>query len=227
MRLPVLSFAVRIVLAISWFVTSTGVNATNPLPRVLIIGDHGWGERSGPEASGYTEAVRELMKGKASVIRSPDSGATTTKALANLDNWLGKERWDVIYFSFGLHDLKMDRNGRHAVALDDYVSQLEKIIRQLKSTRASLVWATATPVPPDMDRRKPEDVIRYNAAAREVIDRNGIPTIDLYNIALPHLAQWQLPGSPHFSKQGAKELAQHVATAIQVALESKTNIRER
>lgn len=90
-----------------------------------------------------------------------------------------------------------------------------------------MVWATATPVPPDMDRRNPEDVIRYNAAAQEVIDRNGILTIDLYNIALPHLAQWQLPGSPHFSKQGAKELAQHIATAIQVALDSKTNIRER
>ena len=108
MRLPVLSTAKCIVVAIGCLITSTGVSAGAQLPRVLIIGDHGWGERSGADASGYTEAVRELLVGKAEVLRSPDSGATTAKALKNLDAWLGQENWDVIYFSFGLHDLKKD-----------------------------------------------------------------------------------------------------------------------
>lgn len=223
MRLPVFSTAKRIVVAMGCLIASTGVSAGAQLPRVLIIGDHGWGERSGAEASGYTEAVRELLAGKAEVSRSPDSGATTAKALKNLDAWLGQENWDVIYFSFGLHDLKTDGHGRHAVPLEEYERHLEQIIERLKRTGATLVWATTTPVQPGNDRRTPEDVVRYNAASRKLIDRSGIPTSDLYNIALPHLAQWQLAGSPHFSKQGAKELARHVVAAINKALDRKSN----
>jgi len=94
----------------------------------------------------------------AKCCQSTTSEVSDAKALTNLDAWLGQERWDVIYFSFGLHALKTDRHGRHAVPIEKYVRHLEQIVERLKLTGASLVWATATPVQTGHDRRTLADV---------------------------------------------------------------------
>ncbi len=38
--------------------------------------------------------------------RIPTNGGPTTNGLKNLGAWLGKSKWDVIHFNWGLHDLK-------------------------------------------------------------------------------------------------------------------------
>ena len=74
------------------------------LPRVLLIGDS--------ISIGYTLPTREFLKGKANLHRIPTNGGPTTKGLASIEAWLGKGKWDVIHFNWGLHDLKyMGPNG--------------------------------------------------------------------------------------------------------------------
>ncbi len=68
------------------------------LPRVLLIGDS--------ISIGYTVPVRELLAGQANVHRPLTNCGPTTRGLEQLDGWLGEEKWDVIHFNFGLHDLK-------------------------------------------------------------------------------------------------------------------------
>jgi acyl-CoA thioesterase-1 len=68
------------------------------LPRVLLIGDS--------ISIGYTLPVRELMQGVANVHRPLTNCGPTTEGLQHIDQWLGKEKWDVIHFNWGLHDLK-------------------------------------------------------------------------------------------------------------------------
>ena len=68
------------------------------LPRVLLIGDS--------ISIGYTVPVRELLEGKANVHRPLTNCGPTSKGVAEIEEWLGDGKWDVIHFNWGLHDLK-------------------------------------------------------------------------------------------------------------------------
>src|SRR5688572_12316649 len=82
------------------------------LPRVLLIGDS--------ISMGYTVPVRRQLEGKANVHRIPENGGPTINGLKKLDAWLGDGKWDVIHFNWGLHDLRLDKGGKHQVEIADY-----------------------------------------------------------------------------------------------------------
>src|SRR5438132_4350306 len=75
------------------------------LPRVLLIGDS--------ISIEYTIPTRRLLEGKANVHRIPANGWSTTTGKERLTQWLGTREWDVIHFNWGLHDLKIDPEGKH------------------------------------------------------------------------------------------------------------------
>lgn len=181
------------------------------LPRVLLIGDS--------ISIGYTVPVQKALAGKANVHRIPVNGGTTSEGLANIDQWLGDGRWDVIHFNWGLHDLKLIE-GRRQVPLDRYRENLQRLVERLKRTKAKLIWCSTTPVPPNVQGvpRRSEDVIPYNAAAKKIMDENGVPIDDLYAFAMPRLKEIQLPVNVHFSPKGSEVLAGQVADSILKAL---------
>jgi hypothetical protein len=111
------------------------------LPRVLLIGDS--------ISIGYTLQVRELLKGKANVHRIPVNGGATEVGLANMTEWLGDGRWDVIHFNFGLHDAKHMSATEFRASREQYAENLQKLVTQMKATHAKLIFATTTPVPKD------------------------------------------------------------------------------
>src|SRR6187399_773924 len=88
------------------------------LPRVLLIGDS--------ISMGYTLPVRQLLARKANVHRIPVNAAATVDALAHFDEWVGTEKWDVIHFNWGLHDLKRMPDGKPQVSLADYERNLRE-----------------------------------------------------------------------------------------------------
>jgi len=181
------------------------------LPRVLLIGDS--------ISMGYTLPVRELLKGKANVHRIPTNGGPTLRGLESLKRWLGDGKWDVIHFNWGLHDLRLDDAGKYQVPLDEYAKNLKELVKQLKATGAKLVWCSTTPVPEKCTPpRKNADVIAYNAAAKKIMDENGIALDDLYAFALPKIKELQLPDNVHFSPEGSAELAKAVVASIELAL---------
>jgi lysophospholipase L1-like esterase len=182
------------------------------LPRVLLIGDS--------ISIGYTLAVREALAGNANVHRPADNCGPTIRGLERLDSWLGPKRWDVIHFNFGLHDLRLD-NGKHQVPLDQYEKNLRAIVARLKRTGATLIWCSTTPVPETSNPpRKDSDVIAYNAAAKRIMQENGIRIDDLYRFALPRLGEIQRPANVHFTPEGSKVLARPVAASIEEVLAS-------
>ena len=85
-------------------------------------------------------------------------------------------KWDVIHFNWGLHDLKVTADGGRQVPLEVYEKNLQVLVARLKKTGARLIWATTTPVPAGKQSpmRETADVAKYNAAARRVMDANGI-----------------------------------------------------
>src|SRR5206468_3020613 len=151
------------------------------------------------------------------VHRIPENGGPTTVGLKNLTKWLGDGKWDVIHFNWGLHDLKLDKDGKQQVPPEDYEKNLRELVKRLQATGAKLIWASTTPVPDAKvnPTRKNGDVIAYNAIARKIMDENKIAIDDLYELALPRLSQLQQPANVHFSADGSKALAEQVAARIQ------------
>jgi len=94
-------------------------------------------------------------------------------------------------------------------------------VKRLHQTNAKLIWASTTPVPPQIDAPPPRrnaDVLAYNAVAKKVMDEAGIPINDLYEQVLSKLKDLQLANDPHFKDEGSEFLAKQVATAIEKAL---------
>ena len=182
------------------------------LPRVLLVGDS--------ISIGYTEPVREILKGKVNVHRIPMNGGPTTRGALLMDQWLAKGSWDVIHFNFGLHDLKYMPEGAHQVPLPEYEANLEKIVSRLERTGARLIWATTTPVPEGKldPPRTPADVILYNDAARRVMARHRAAVDDLYEFIMPELTELQRPLNVHFTDAGSRALAIEVTRSILKAL---------
>ncbi len=197
------------------------VGTTNSLPRVLIIGDS--------ISIGYTPQVRALLTNRAVVVHNPGNAMHTRHGLANLDAWLGTDRWDVIHFNFGLHDLKhvtaegrpaMARGeGRRQVDLPEYRANIEAIGRRLVATGARVIFATTTPYP-DGTRpyRDPADSARYNAEALAALTSLGIAVNDLATLAAPSLHRWQQPVNVHFTEEGRRALGTATAREIWRAL---------
>jgi len=189
------------------------------LPRVLLIGDS--------ISIGYTQPVRELLKGKANVHRPPTNCASTLVGLQSLEAWLGDKKWDVIHFNWGLHDLKyIDEKGalvdvekgKQQVPLDEYEENLRQLVQQLKKTGAKLIWCTTTPVPEGAAGRVAGDEVRYNEAAAKVMKDNGIEINDLHAFAASKLRDIQRPKNVHFTAEGSRQLAAFVAAKIKKAL---------
>ena len=185
------------------------------LPRVLLIGDS--------ISMGYTLPVRELLKGKANVHRIPANGGSTKDGLASIESWLGKEKWDVIHFNWGLHDLKhwkdgkLDPAGPQVCPLDKYETNLRALVKRMQATGAKLIWATTTPVPEGTQGRTAGDELKYNEVASRVMKELGVPTDDLHGLCLPKLAEWQFPKNVHFQATGNAGFAAQVAAEITAA----------
>lgn len=199
---------------ISTAVTARGESAARP--RVLIIGDS--------ISIGYNEPVREMLNGVADVTHNPGNAADTWKGLRELDAWLGSEKWSVIHFNWGLHDLKHVRDGKldltapRVSTIEQYRENLEKLVRRLKASGAKLIWASTTPIPEGAAGRIKDQELEFNAAAREIMDRHGVTVNDLHTWVWPYLDRYQQKANVHFTKEGSRFLAERVASRIRNAL---------
>lgn len=189
------------------------------LPRVLLIGDS--------ISIGYTVSVRKLLNGKANVHRPLTNCGPTTRGLANIDAWLGKQPWDVIHFNWGLHDLKylgpkgqnladpLADDSHQQVPPDEYEKNLRKLVQRMEQTKAKLIWCSTTPVPKGAKGRVVGDSVKYNEIAAKVMKDHGVAVNDLYGFAMVRLAKIQRPANVHFSPEGSKSLAEQVVKAIE------------
>ena len=187
------------------------------LPRVLLIGDS--------ISIGYTLPTREFLKDKVNLRRIPTNGGPTTKGLANIEAWIGKGKWDVIHFNWGLHDLKYmgpngenlypkEKGGKVQVPLADYEKNLDKLTARLKKTGAKLIWRNTTPIPPGSKGRYVGDSVKYNEAAARVMKKHNVPTHDLYTISKKRMKELMKPANVHYTAEGSRVLGKDVARIV-------------
>jgi len=186
------------------------------LPRVLIMGDS--------ISMGYTWEVRKLLAGKANVQHPAVNCGPSQFGAEHVAQWLGQKSWQVIYFNFGLHDIKyLNDNGdyvtpdkgKQVASVEQYRTNLRNVIVALRRTGAKLIFATTTPVPIGAVGRVPGDEVRYNAAATEIMQESGIEVDDLWSLVKPSLHAVQQPKNVHFNAEGYRVLGVEVASRIE------------
>ncbi len=154
------------------------------------------------------EAAREL-KGQVQLVIPRDLGAYHSGAvLEQLDKVLGDNKWDVIYFNFGIADLihrhpksktmrlmNKDAGGK-PTSLDVYQRNIEQIVSRLKQTHARLIWGSTTPMVvvnffPTLEGGLfvENSEVDYNLKAAEIMRRHQIPVVDLHSYIMKSFAQ--------------------------------------
>jgi len=193
------------------------------LPNVLLIGDS--------ISAGYTPEVIARLEGIANVARIPENGGDTGRGLQKIDKWLGKIKWDVIHFNWGLWDLcyrhpksknqgKRDKvKGKITFTLPEYAKNLEELVVRLKKTDAKLIWASTTFVPKGEAGRIQGDDQKYNAAAKAIMAKYEISINDLNTFSQTIQEHAKGLGDVHFTKEGSAALGKKVAEEIKKLLE--------
>jgi len=195
------------------------------LPNVLILGDS--------ISIGYTPFVQKDLSGIANVSRplfengKNENCQGTTYGLQNIDRWIGTKKWEFIHFNFGLHDIKhvdavtgessSNPEDPYQADVKQYKKNLLKIVKKLKNTNATLVFATTTPYPDNLKGRPLRDPglsAKYNKVALKVMKKNKILIDDLYSFVLPRMEELQIPMNVHFTEAGSEAIGNEVAQFI-------------
>lgn len=126
----------------------------------------------------------------------------------------------TIIVNCGLHDIKTaPGSNKHQVPLETYRANLTAIINLLNSCGKRLIWITTTPIDEQHHNarsgfhRHESALATYNAAAREIMDTNGVPVIDLHaftaSLPKPHFRD-----HVHFQKEISHRQATHIRSSL-------------
>lgn len=151
------------------------------LPRVVLVGDS--------IRIGYAPFVAKLLDGKAIVVSPNPNGQDSGNVLRNLEEWVIKERPDVVHINAGLHDLKLKENS-YQVPLVEYEKNLKTILERIKKgTKAKIIFATSTAILDTLHAQRKAgfdrfeaDVQKYNTAAVSIMKQAGVPIDDLHKL---------------------------------------------
>lgn len=165
-----------------------------------------------------------------------DSGT----ALARLDELLGKNEWDIIYFNFGIGDLcykdpatkeirimSKHSGGVRVSTPAQYEKQLDELVKHLKSTKAKIIWGNTTPLinvntfpsfHGNLFDAKSE--LEYNTIAARVMAKHKVPVLDLHSHVMAQFKEEK--EHPSFDKYSAEMMkrGKPIHTPLVQALQS-------
>lgn len=192
-------------------------------PRVLVIGDS--------ISIGYFPFVKQALQAKADVYHNAGNAQFSANGLKKIQGWLGDSHWDVIQFNWGLWDIayrnpeaKTQGNrdkvhGKLTATPQQYEQNLEALVAILKKTGAKLIFVTTTMVPEKEEGRFVDDVEKYNAIARRVMQKNGVQVNDLYPLSIPTHKQFGLgDDNVHYTDKGYQVLSEQVVKGLEKVL---------
>jgi len=204
---------------------SSAAAQEKPLPKVVLVGDS--------IRIGYAPLVATLLNGKAIVVSQKQNGEDSGNVLKNLDEWVVKEKPDVVHINAGLHDLKL-KDKSYQVPLVEYEKNLKTILERIqKDTRAKVVFATTTPILDNLHAQRKvgfdrfeADVQKYNSAAVSVMKQARVPINDLHRLVEGGGKEKLISGDgTHYTQEGYAMLAAAVTDSILRSLPGWTTSR--
>lgn len=172
----------------------------------------------------YQNAVKTKL-GKSYEVESPEENCRFSYFVLNsLRLWLVQFKTpDIIHWNAGLWDTAIlyPEDGCF-ISEEEYVSNMKKILRELKKTGAKIIFATTTPVSdakrfltgPMPPIHFNEDIIRYNKAVLEAFKDEDIEINDLHTLMYPKREELLLDDMIHPNEKGVELLSDAVAECI-------------
>lgn len=195
------------------------------MKKVLLIGDS--------IRMHYQEEVRRLLGEEYMVMAPGENCRFSSYVLNSLRFWLVEFGGaDVIHWNAGLWDTAiLYHEDGCFISLDEYVSNMKKILRELKKTGAQIIFATTTPVsdvkkdlpgpmPPAHDNA---DIDRYNEAVLKAFAEEDIMVNDLHSLMWEEREGLLKDDMIHPNEEGIRVLGAAVAEAVKKATAACTN----
>ena len=182
------------------------------MKRVMLLGDS-------IRMSYQGTAERELAD-IADVWAPDDNGRFVKYTLWYISAWVEEcGSPDLIHWNNGIWDIyRQNPEIGIFTPLDEYLLYLQKALRELRKTKARIIWGTTTPVRPACTTCRNADIDRYNAEAARFMTTEGIAINDL-NALLKHDVDAHLAEDHvHLSDAGIAACGKGVAQAIRERL---------
>lgn len=174
----------------------------------------------------YEERLKELLGEEYAVYAPTENCKFSTLTLNSLKTWLSEVPTpQIVHWNNGLWDAaRVYPEDGCFTPLEQYESNLRKILRELKKTGAKIIFATTTPTDPKkaqehegMNIHHNEDIKLYNEVALKVMQENDVIINDLYSIVNGKESEFiRQDDLIHPTEIGVEALAQQVASKIQV-----------
>lgn len=190
------------------------------MKRVLLLGDS--------IRMGYDKKVRELLKDEYEVIfaeEDNDRFAAYTMWQAN-QFFKNYGKFDLVHWNNGYWDMNVESPMTEAIhPVDEYVNFLRRIIRLIRENGAQVVFATTTPIWEEGEavdntgtgatfKYHNDWVVKYNAAARKLMEEEGIVVNDLYSLCLEGPKYYKCEDMLHLTEEGYDRIAEQTAALI-------------
>ncbi len=146
------------------------------------------------------------------------------RVLDHFEEWVVDPKPDLVHVNFGLHDAAIQADGAHQIILAQYRLCLQRFIHRLRELgNTGMIWAATTPtyapeqgVPVGLwGKREGERIDAYNAAASEIIQREGFPINDLHEVIIRNdFTKCLTEDGCHMTEYGNEVLADAVVESI-------------
>jgi lysophospholipase L1-like esterase len=184
----------------------------------------------------YEENVKSRLGDEYKIYSPKENCRFSSYVLNSLRFWLAEYPTpDIIHFNAGLWDSAiLYKEDGCFIGVTEYVENMKKILRVLKSTGAKIIFATTTPVSDEKENlagpmppaHKNEDVIRYNKAVLEAFKDEDIYINDLFSLMYNEKEKYLSEDMIHPNEDGVNLLGNAVAQAILSCPVLKTNHSE-
>ena len=188
------------------------------LPKVLLLGDS--------IRMSYQPLVAQFLEGRATVVGPADNCQYSLYTLSSMGRWIGElGKPDIVHWNNGIHDAGHNPyRSPVQMPVEMYRDNIALILKQLRAFTPRVIWATSTPVHPDRPfvdtgwSWRNEEIDRYNAAARELMEVHEVPITELHELVWGDVEGFLSEDQLHLSQAGQMACASAVAQAISAHL---------
>lgn len=178
------------------------------MKNVLLLGDS--------IRINYQDTVIAELGDEYAVCKPEENCRFSKFTLNSLRMWLpGFPKPDIIHWNNGLWDVfEIYPEDGCFTAIDEYVRDMMRILRELKKTGAKVIFATTTPVKEDYVNRKNENIRLYNRRITAEMEKEGVPVNNLHRLVSEYAQEYIREDKVHLSDAGMAACGKAVADAI-------------
>lgn len=178
------------------------------MKKILLLGDS--------IRISYQPLVKEKLNGIAEVLGPGDNCRFVKYTLWYINSWIDEfGKPDIIHWNNGLWDVyHFCQDSGIFTTLEDYTSEIRRVLQRLKKTGAEIIWATTTPVNNNNINCKNSDIDQYNEAIIKYMQKENIYINDLNSVVKSDIGLYIGEDYMHLSDKGQIICAEAVSRAL-------------